>query len=86
MKKTFIALILLTISTLLNATKEVKAKIYYDVDNHRILSIITDTKNEKCIEYLKSEDGLKILKMISKNNKGKVLLYFICNQEITERN
>ncbi|MFW2172548.1 hypothetical protein ACG95N_03320 [Acinetobacter guillouiae] len=89
MKKTLIALILLTTSTLLNATKEVKAKIVYDADNKRLISVITDSKNEyekqKCEEYLRSDDGIHILKIISKNNKGRVLIYFICNQEITER-
>lgn len=89
MKKTFIALIFLTSSTLLNATKEVKAKIYYDIDNKRVLVILIDSKNqidkEKCEQYIVSEDGKKILEIISKNQKGRVYLSFICNQEITER-
>ncbi len=89
MKKTFIALIFLTSSTLLNATKEVKAKIYYDIDNKRVLVILIDSKNqidkEKCEQYIVSEDGKKILEIISKNHKGRVYLSFICNQEITER-
>ncbi|MFW2098642.1 hypothetical protein ACG9ZL_20940 [Acinetobacter sp. ULE_I057] len=88
MNKIFIAMILLTTSTLLNATKEVKAKIVYDTDNKRLLSVMTDSKNEyerqKCEEYLRSDDGINILKIISKNNRGRVLVYFICNQEITE--
>lgn len=88
MKNIFITLILLTTSTLLNATKEVKAKIVYDTDNKRLLSVMTDSKNEyerqKCEEYLRSDDGINILRIISKNNKGRVIVYFICNQEITE--
>lgn len=85
MKKILIAALILSVSPLINAKKEVKAKVYYDADNNRVLSAITDTKNEKCIEYIRSEEGLKILKILSKNNKGRVLLYFICNQETTER-
>lgn len=88
MNKIIIALILLTTSTLVNATKEVKAKIVYDTDNKRLLSVMTDSKNEyerqKCEEYLRSDDGINILRIISKNNRGRVLVYFICNQEITE--
>lgn len=82
-------MILLTTSTLLNATKEVKARIVYDTDNKRIFSIITESKNpvdkEKCEEYIASEDGKKILEIISKNNKGRTMLIFTCNLEITER-
>lgn len=88
MKKILTATILLSISTLLNATKEIKAKIVFDVDNKRLISVITDSKNgyerQKCEEYLRSDDGINILKIISKNNRGIVLVYFICNQEITE--
>lgn len=88
MNKIFIALILLTTSTLLNATKEVKAKIVYDTDNKKILSVVSDSKSDyerdKCLEYLRSDDGINILRIISKNNRGRVLVYFICNQEITE--
>lgn len=89
MKKILITTLLLSVSTLLNATKEVKAKIYYDIDNKRVLVILTDSKNqvdrEKCEQYIVSQDGKKILEIISKNHKGRVYLSFICNQEITER-
>lgn len=88
MKKILITALLLSVSTLLNATKEVKAKIVYDTDNKRILSVVSDSKSEyerdKCLEFLRSDDGINILRIISKNNRGRVLVYFICNQEITE--
>ncbi|WP_455803215.1 hypothetical protein [Acinetobacter guillouiae] len=88
MKKILITALLLSVSTLLNATKEVKAKIVYDTDNKRILSVVSDSKSEyerdKCLEFLRSDDGINILRIISKNNRGRVIVYFICNQEITE--
>lgn len=87
--KILVGALLLIVSTPLYATEEVKAKIVYDVDNNRLLAIITNTKNqdhkEKCENYVRSEDGLKILKILSKNNKGRVLLLFTCNLEITEK-
>ena len=89
MKKIWTIIILILISTTIHATKEVKTKIIYDVDNNRLLAIITygknKEKNQKCEEYVRGEDGLKILKILSKGKQGRVILGFICNSEITEK-
>lgn len=88
MKKILITTLLLSVSTLLNATKEVKAKIIYNTDDKRVYAVIVENKyqqdKEKCEQYIVSEDGKKILEIMTKNNKGIVTLFYTCNQEITE--
>ena len=89
MKKIILGGLLVSASTLLNATKEIKSKIIYDSEKNKLVSVIVNSQNQeekrKCEDYIRSEDGLKILKIQSKNSRGKVLLGFICNIDITEK-
>lgn len=89
MKKIILGGLLVSASTLLNATKEIKSKIIYDSEKNKLVSVIVNSQNQeekrKCEEYIRSEDGLKILQIQSKNSRGKVLLGFICNIDITEK-
>jgi len=89
MKKIILGGLLVSASTLLNATKEIKSKIIYDSEKNKLVSVIVNSQNQeekrKCEDYIRSEDGLKILQIQSKNSRGKVLLGFICNIDITEK-
>lgn len=88
-KKIITGSLLISASTLLNATKELKSRIIYDTEKNKLVSVIVNSQNQeekrKCEDYIRSADGLKILQIQSKNNRGRVVLGFICNIDITEK-